>query len=127
VLANFGQHMLQQPSGFAKNFEPGLIRSTKALASLTPSQLKRFVWYETPLFPYDSGGFVRGYKDGRTMARIGMINRLFNQEMTDLEVPIAPLFYLSLAFYTSFSDRAHFPRHVYVQSARVAFSAMCSE
>lgn len=125
VLANFGQHTVQQPSSYAKTYLPYMQTALRAVAELTQAERDRLAWFQTPVMPYDSGGFVRGYKDGRTIGRIAVLNRVMDAKLRELNVQIAPLMSMTHPLYISFADRAHFPKWVYVHTARVAFSQYC--
>lgn len=127
VLANFGQHLMQQPSSYEADYEKDVLQMLQSTAaSLSQQERDQLTWFQTPVMPHDLGGFVRGYRDGRSAGRVALFNELVDAKLGELGVPVAPLLGLTLPFLTSFTDRAHFPKWVYVHTARVAFSQYCS-
>jgi hypothetical protein len=100
LVFNFGSHSMQQPAPFAKNYGPGLSQVLAALAQL-PHDVRATwpIWYDMPVAPFAANGYVVWYKDGRTLPRVHLWNRLAAREMRALDVRTVELEAMTLPWF----------------------------
>jgi len=127
-LFNFGSHMQQQPSPFDNKFLPEVQNTVRVLAQLSVNVRTSFpVWYDLVVPPYDKGGFVTGYRDGRTVARGYLWNVLMRRRLID-GVLVVPLSAMSMPWiYNNPNNDGHYSPYVYMQVARCAASMICKK
>jgi len=128
TLVNFGSHLMQQPAPFAVRYRPPLEALVAKWSQLPRSvRTRRVVWYDMPVSPFDRGGFVTGYKDGRTLARCRLWNALAHKRMRGvdgfLRVPLGAM--SAPFFYNNPNNDGHYDPKLYLEVARAAAAMTC--
>ena len=128
TLLNFGSHNMQQPSPFATHFRPGiehLVRQWGRFPDSTRSS--KVVWYDLPISPFDRGGFVIGFRDGRTLARCTLWNLAAESRMRSipnlLRVPLGSM--SAPWYYNNPKNDGHYLPQVYFEVAHAATAMVC--
>ena len=126
AVVNFGQHMCSVPWRFER-FRGVVQRTLLGKLARMPLSVrtKQVAWFTMPAFPHRSDGFVRTSKDGRTLARVSLLNAWVVEQLAGLGVPVSPLGRMTLPLTAAFHDLAHFPPNVYEAMLRVALVGVC--
>ena len=128
TLINFGSHRMQQPAPFAVRYRAPLEALVAKWSRLPRAvRTRSVVWYDMPVSPFDRGGFVTGYKDGRTLARCRLWNALARERMRGVDGLLrVPLGAMSAPFYyNNPNNDGHYDPKLYLEVARAAAAMTC--